>query len=356
MTPSSTPRDYLVLGAGAIGGTLAHHLAAAGHPVTVVDTDAQHIAAIRAHGITVEHADGSRRAVPVARALTPQQAADAGLTTRRVLLATKGQDTETAMAWLAPRLADNGFVVSCQNGDNEPVIASFVGRERVVGAFVNIFADVVAPGVVRDGGAAAFVVGEVDGSQSERVTQTVADLQAWGPVRQTDNVQGYLWAKYGFGEILTATALVDAPMAHTIDRHRAVVAEVAREVNRIAIAEGRRLEAFDAYEPAAFLDGVAPEVTDAALDRLIAWLHTMPKDRSGVWRDIAVRGRRTEVHLDLDRYFRLADAHDLHTPLLRRLDLMLAELEEGVRDFDDANLTELGRATCLTAGSREPGR
>ncbi|MCP9211548.1 ketopantoate reductase family protein [Streptomyces sp. NEAU-Y11] len=351
MNHPSDLRDYLVLGAGAIGGTLAHHLAAAGHPVTLVDTDTEHIAAIRRDGITLTRRDGERRSVPVAHALTPDEADAAGITARRVLLATKGHHTRTAMTWLAPHLAEDGFVVSCQNGDNEPVIAELIGHHRVVGAFVNLFADVVGPGVIRDGGSAAFVIGELDGTLSKRVTETVTDLRAWGPVRQTGNVTGYLWAKHGFAEMLTTTALVDAPMASTIDRHRGVVTAVAREVNRIAAAEGHRLERFDAYDPAAFTDRADPTTTQAALDRLVAWLTTMPKDRSGVWRDIAVRGRRTEVHLDLEGHIRRAETHGLPVPLLRRLDQMLTELETGQRTFADANVVELGQAAGTPAAA-----
>ena len=57
------PRPYTVVGAGAIGGTIAWHLARAGHPVTVVDTDADHVAAIARDGLVLER-DGVRAASP----------------------------------------------------------------------------------------------------------------------------------------------------------------------------------------------------------------------------------------------------------------------------------------------------
>ena len=60
-------REYTVVGAGAIGGTLAWHLARAGHPVTVVDADPAHVAAIARHGIVLERG-GVREAQPVAAA------------------------------------------------------------------------------------------------------------------------------------------------------------------------------------------------------------------------------------------------------------------------------------------------
>ena len=183
--------SYVIVGAGAIGGTLGHHLARAGHEVTVVDADAEHVRSIREHGLVVWRGD-ERAAVPVAAAVTPDEAGPERV--ERVLLAVKAQATAHALDWIAPRLAPDGFVVSLQNGLDEQAIADRIGVERTVGAFANLFADVVAPGEIRDGGLGALVVGELDGRDSERVRQVVADLQAWGPARATANVSGYLGA------------------------------------------------------------------------------------------------------------------------------------------------------------------
>ena len=68
--------------------------------------------------------------------------------------------------------------MSLQNGLNEDAIAARVGAARTVGAFVNLFADVTGPGVIRDGGLGALVVGEMDGSTSARVQSVVQDLQS----------------------------------------------------------------------------------------------------------------------------------------------------------------------------------
>src|SRR2546426_686564 len=54
-TASKMPRmRFTVVGAGAIGGITGTHLIAAGHDVTFVDTDQEHIAAIRERGLTLE--------------------------------------------------------------------------------------------------------------------------------------------------------------------------------------------------------------------------------------------------------------------------------------------------------------
>ncbi|MGC5561727.1 M20/M25/M40 family metallo-hydrolase [Streptomyces sp. FR-108] len=340
MTAPSPPRAaYTVVGGGAIGGTLAFALARAGHPVTVVDTDAAHVAAIRTRGLVVAHGE-SRTGVAV-DAVTPEEFRG---TLGRVLLAVKAQATGAAAAWIAPRLEPDGYVVSLQNGFNEGLIAQHVGTHRTVAAFVNIFADVVEPGVVLDGGAGALVVGEPGGAPvSPRVRAVVADLRSWGPAVATDNVEGYLWAKAGFGAMLAATALADAPMADLIDRHRPAMAGLTGEIFAVSDRLGVTLEAFDAFDPLPFRQGTDPAERDAAFDRLSAWLRTQAKDRSGIWRDLAVRHRPVEVTTHYADVFDHAAREGLPTPLLRTVMAGLRSLEGAPDGMSESRLAELDR-------------
>ncbi|HEY3682459.1 MAG TPA: 2-dehydropantoate 2-reductase [Streptosporangiaceae bacterium] len=334
-------RAYTIVGGGAIGGTLGFHLAAAGHPVRIVDADADHVAAIRARGLTLRRADGDQRiAVEAATPAETEKIDD------RVLLCVKAQATESAMTWLAPRLAPGGFVVSLQNGLNEDAIAAHIGAGRTVGAFVNLFADVAEPGVIKDGGLGALVVGEMDGRPSVRAAEVVADLQAWGPAKATGNVPGYLWSKLGFGAMLTATALADAPMGDLVDRHRPMMYRLVAEVFAVAAARGVTLEPFDAFEPGAYLPATAPADRDAATDRLTAWLRTQAKDRSGIWRDIAVRHRPVEVHDHYGPVVAAADDLGVAVPLLRAMLARLADVENGRASMSEDHLTELGELSA----------
>lgn len=339
---NSPPKSaYTIVGCGAIGGTLAHHLAHAGHPVTVVDADRDHVAAIAADGITLVRNDRSA-SVRVQSAITPDGGAD--ITLGRVLLAVKAQATDKALDWIAPRLDADGFVVSLQNGLNEDTIAARVGTHRTVGAFVNLFADVSGPGLIRDGGLGALVVGEMNGTSSERVRSVVEDLQVWGPARATTNVAGYLWSKLGFGAMLSATALADAPMADLIDRHRNVMYPLTAEIFEVAQALGVTLEPFDAFDPAPYA-GDDEAAKGAATDRLVAWLRTQAKDRSGIWRDLAVRRRPTEVPTHYGAVLRAAEVSGVQTPLVRGLLAHITELEGGGK-MSEERLTELSRVTA----------
>ncbi|MFF1695819.1 M20/M25/M40 family metallo-hydrolase [Streptomyces sp. NPDC058257] len=337
--PSPERAAYTVVGAGAIGGTLAFALARAGHPVTVVDTDPAHVAAIRADGLVVEHG-GTRTSVPVA-ATTPEEFDG---TLGRVLLAVKAQATATAAAWIAPRLAPDGWVVSLQNGFNEDLIARHVGARRTVAAFVNIFADVIEPGVILDGGAGALVLGEPAGAPvSARVRSLVSDLHSWGPALASDNVEGYLWAKAGFGAMLAATALADAPMADLIDRHRATMTGLTGEIFAVSDRLGVTLEAFDAFDPHPLQPGQDPAARDAAFDRLTSWLRTQTKDRSGIWRDLAVRHRPVEATTHYTGVFDHAAREGLPTTLLRTVMDGLLELEGAPHQMSESRLEDLDR-------------
>ncbi|MEO8337728.1 MAG: 2-dehydropantoate 2-reductase N-terminal domain-containing protein, partial [bacterium] len=193
----------LIWGAGAIGGSMAAYLVRAGHEITVVDTVAEHVAAINDVGlrITGPIAEFTARTP----AFTP---ATVSAEWGTIMLATKAHHTEAATRALLPHLADDGCVISVQNGLNELAIADIVGAERTVGAFVNFGADYIEPGVILHGSRAAVVVGEIDGRITPRV---MAIRDAWLDFDDraivTPNIWGYLWGKEAYGAMLFATAL-----------------------------------------------------------------------------------------------------------------------------------------------------
>ncbi len=65
-----SPR-FVIIGAGAIGGTVGHAMVKAGQDVVLVDTDAAHVEAVRDGGLRIRAADGTDDAVKIA-AFTPE--------------------------------------------------------------------------------------------------------------------------------------------------------------------------------------------------------------------------------------------------------------------------------------------
>jgi 2-dehydropantoate 2-reductase len=328
---------YSVVGAGAIGGMLAWHLAQGGHSVTLIDIDQRHVKRIVKHGLVIER-DGQESAAVRFEAFTPDEFSG---TLGAVLLAVKAQHTPTAAAWIAERLEDDGWIVSMQNGLNESVIAEAVGRARAVGAFVNLNADVIRPGVIHDGGVGALVIGELDGRISRRVRQLADDLAHWGTAVVSSNIQGFLWSKLAYGAMLTATSLGNEEMAASVKRHRTLMSALAREVCAVAVGLGIALERFDAFDARAFAPSAPESVSDAATDELARWMATLAKKHTGIWRDIVVRKRSAEVPTHYAPVLRLAREHGIPAPLVARALEMLAEAERGDRAISDSNLDEL---------------
>ena len=320
---------FLIWGAGAIGGTLGAYLARAGHDVTFVDAVEEHVDAIRKRGLSIT---GPIEQFEVrAPAMTPHAVTG---TWDTIILATKAQHTEEATRALTPHLAGDGCVVSAQNGLNELTISDIVGAQRTVGAFVNFGADYMEPGVVHFGGRGAVVVGEVDGALTPRVT---AIREAWSDFDAraiaTTNIWGYLWGKEAYGAMLFATALTNDSIADALAEpdYRAVYVALAREILAVAAARGVTPESFDGFDPRAYLPRAEPGAAERSLDALVAHNRRSAKTHSGIWRDLAVRKRRTEVDAQLGIVVTLGAESGVPTPLTARVVELIHDIEEGRR-------------------------
>ena len=332
-------KTILVWGAGAIGGTVGAHLARAGHDVLFVDRAGDHVAAMAEHGLAITGPVREFK-LPV-RAATPEQVQGRFET---VLLSVKAQDTEGAARALLPHLAEDGSVVSLQNGLNERVIAKVVGPARTVGAFVNFGADYIAPGKILFGGRGAVVVGEIDGRVTPRAERLHALLREFEErAVLTANIWGYLWAKLAYGAMLFATALTNASIADCLasERHRALFVALPREVLRVAATAEIAPEPFDGFDPAAFAPAAAEAQAIRSLDALVAFNRRSAKSHSGIWRDLAVRKRRTEAEHQLGPIVTVAREHGLSAPITARLVALVRDIEDGRRAQDWVTLDQL---------------
>jgi 2-dehydropantoate 2-reductase len=303
---------YVVLGCGAIGGTVAAGLMRDGHDVLVSDADPSVVAAINERGLRIEGPieNFTVRVPAVLPADLPERLDCA------VLVAVKSQHTAAAAASLAGRLHGDGFVVSLQNGLNAEQLAAVVGPDRVVEAFVNFGADVTAPGVVLRGSRETFVIGEIDGTISDRVRAVAADI---ADAKPAEDIMGYLWGKEAYGAMLAAIAVSDLSIADGLEdpAYTPLLVAVAREVLDQAPVTPKGFDGFD------------PEDLEGSLPPLVAFNRRSAKTHSGIYRDLMVRHRPTEVPAHLG---------GLQGPMLRRVVELIGEIEQGRRTCERSNL------------------
>ncbi|RMF88133.1 MAG: 2-dehydropantoate 2-reductase [Nitrospinota bacterium] len=324
-----------IYGAGAIGGSLGAYLVRAGEAVLFVDNNREHVQAINTHGLKIDGVRGEF--VVSAKAVLPSELSGPLET---VLLAVKSQHTVDALSQLLPHLTPASLVVSLQNGLNEEIIAQRIGAERTIGAFINWAADYIGPGHIRHGGEGSLYLGELDGSISPRLVQLQKTLSAFLPVQITSNIWGYLWAKQVYGSLLFATALADLPVYEVVADPvaHAVLGDLIREAMQVPAALGISVESFDEFDPLLFQQHRDEE----ALEKIATHFRGQIKTKTGVWRDIAVRRRRTEVEGIIGMTVQKGEALGLSLPLHRQLIRLIHELEEGKRSMDLQNFQVLG--------------
>ena len=328
----------LIWGAGAIGGTLGATWKRAGHEVLMADIDREHVRACRDEGLRIEGpVDQFQIQVPAA---VPE---DLSGTYRRIVLAVKSQATRSAAMSILPFLADDGFVLSAQNGLNEAIIADIVGAERTMGCFVNFSADWLEPGRILYGSRGSLVIGEIDGSVRDRTHQMLALARDFEPeAALTTNIWGQLWGKMTYAAMLGATAISnDSMAANFADPERFPVwLTLGREVTAVAQARGVDLIGFGEFDPKAFLPRAPEGQARAVVAWLAEWNSKSAKTHSGLWRDLAVRKRKTEIEntLAVSRFGREVG---IATPAIDLLVSLVRDIEDGKRDLSFDTFKEL---------------
>ena len=300
-----------IIGAGAIGGTIGAHLIRDGHDILLCDADPAHVAAINERGLTIT-GPVENFTVP-ARAVLP---GDLPASLPRAAVAVKSHHTAAAAELLKGRLDPGGYVVSFQNGLTAGTVTAVVGPDRLLVSFVNFGADWLEPGLIMQGNVGTFRVGEPGGGISDRARELAKAL----PYAQaTGNIMGFLWGKEAYGAMLYAGAVSDLSIADSLEdpRWRPLMLAIAREVLAQAPVPP---ESFDGFDPGDLAGSLA---------RLVTFNRESAKSHSGIYRDLMVRKRKTEVD-DLIR--------DLNGPLTTYTGELIRAIERGERTCEVANL------------------
>lgn len=330
-----------IWGSGAIGGVVGAGMAAAGEDVLLVDIVPEHIEAMNARGLRIKAA-GGEQCTPVRAALRDQVSGTFDL----VFLAVKSQFTLPALEAIAPHLRADSAVVSLQNGVNEPHIAGRIGRDRTIGCLVDFSADYLGPGVITRGRAGKLFVGELDDRETARI-RAVRELLAHSvDTRICPNIMGHVWAKMCKATVDATTALVDANALEVrfMQAYHPVRIALLAEAIRVAAADGVQVAAFSHFDPAPFLDPSPAGVAAAFVvldDMARGQAEGNTKVRTGYWRDIVVRKRRTEIDYVTGEIVRRGERLGVPTPINRLQWQMFDEIENGQRAMSWDNLEQL---------------
>ncbi|MEF3274460.1 MAG: 2-dehydropantoate 2-reductase [Chloroflexus sp.] len=308
-----------IVGAGAIGGWLGAKLIQAGVEVTLIARGA-HLAAIEAHGLTIEYSDGRQEVVKPA--LATDDMAVAGQHDI-VIVAVKAHALVRLAAPMRVLYGPTTAVVYAQNGipwwyfqrhggpyegrrieavDPGGVIAAHTAIERVIGCVVYPAAAIERPGVIRHIEGNRFTLGEPDGSRSERLLRLSKLLESVGlraPVKTDirNEIWLKLWGNLSFNPISALTRatldrIISDPGTYTL------AATMMAEAQQVAEALGVRFP--------------------VSIERRIKMAAEIGAHKTSMLQDIESK-RPTEIDALLGAVVELADLTGTPAPTLRAI-------------------------------------
>jgi 2-dehydropantoate 2-reductase len=187
------------VGGGATGGNPAALRAGAG---VVLHPTVAHVAALR-EGLVYEQEGEERTAVLDAVASVDELEGDFDF----AMVAVKSPLHRVALEPLVARGGIGAFV-SMGNGLIQDRMEEIVGKGNLLACIVEWGGSNVGPGrLVRDS-LGGYMVGELDGTITERVKTLAAALEPVGRTRVTDNVRGMIWSKLLINSTFTGLSAV----------------------------------------------------------------------------------------------------------------------------------------------------
>lgn len=319
------------LGTGAQGASIAADFAMAGLDVTFIDQWPDHIEAIRKNGITVNLP--KRQINVTVPALHLCQIAEVKGQFDVVFLVVKAYDTKWACEMIKPILAPDGLIIGLQNGMTHEDIAAIVGRERTIGAVIEIASNMWVPGVTNrqnDVDESWFALGALDPDTQTRVESVAKLLRNSGRVEVMEDIRSAKWMKLVVNAAeLIPSAILDLPLndAARYPGMLEVMRQAGYEAMQAALADGAQiipiigLPPVTTNNPERYVDKIFDEVlkTFSKPDTLVTSLQD--------WR----KGRRAEVQEVNGWVVDVLRAHGRASPMNELVVKLGFEIESGKR-------------------------
>ncbi len=227
-----------VIGAGAVGGTLAALLDRAGHDVEVT-ARGQNLAAIKAEGLRLDGGWGEH----VAHVEAHETLAWIGAPEPDIaILATKAQDAATALRANREVLGSAPLLVA-QNGlGGLEVARSVMPESPLLGGLALFAASYLEPGRVTVTAPLPLIVGAASGTSDEVLERVTEVLSEALPIEQTEDIVGAQWTKLLINHVNALPAITGLSVQQVIadPQLRKVMTASMRETVRVARQLGVR--------------------------------------------------------------------------------------------------------------------
>ena len=181
-----------IYGAGSLGTILGAFISKAGVSIELINRNKAHVKALQEKGACIV---GTLEFKQPVVAYTPEEMQ--GIYDI-IFLMTKQQHNAEVVETLRPFLAEDGALVTFQNGLPEVLLAEILGEERVLGCTVAWGATLQSPGVCEltsAPDALSFSLGAMSDKRSKHFERVKELLEMMGTVEVEENFIGTRWSK-----------------------------------------------------------------------------------------------------------------------------------------------------------------
>ena len=242
-----------ILGAGSLGTIIGAMLSKAGLDVCLIDTNKAHLEALNKNGARVT---GGVELTSTVKACSPGEMKGVY---DLVIYTVKSTFDDKALPGILPHLDKDSTFLTLQNGIPEEKVASFIGRERVLGGAVGWGAIWLSPGVSELTCAPdkmTYDIGELDGKITDRIKKVKEVLDKAGTAIITQNLAGIRWTKLMVNASFSGiSAALGCTYGDILDDAKALTAgmDILLESILTARAAGVKMEPIQGVDPLVLL-------------------------------------------------------------------------------------------------------
>ena len=329
-----------IYGAGSLGTVLGAYLAKNGTEADLVNHNKAHVEALREKGA---HITGTVDFTVPVHALLPEEMSGKY---DIIFLMTKQLRNREILTFLKDFLAEDGLVVTLQNGIPEDSVAEIVGPEHTVGAVVEWGATLSAPGestLTSSPDSLSFHMGGMPGLPEGSLRRVQEVLEKMCPVVIEENLPGARWSKLlinatfsGLGTVMGGTFgdVTGDPLGReTAIRCMKEVIDVGRAAGvTFAPVQGKNITALF-YWRGPVKKALAKLILPVAMKKHASIEPSMLQDLK--------KGKPCEVDAINGVVCDAGRRHGVPTPVNDRISALIREIQDGKRKPGKENLKEI---------------
>ena len=243
-----------IYGAGSLGTILGAYITKAGVEIELINRNKAHVEALQSSGAQIV---GTVQFNQKVNAYTPDQMSGVYDV---IFLMTKQQHNAEVVTMLKEYLAEDGALVTFQNGLPELQIAEILGENRVLGCTVAWGATLQGPGVCEltsEPDALSFSLGAISDTPNKYFDKVKQTLELMGTVEVEENFIGTRWSKLLINSAFSGMSAVlgcTFGEAASPKESRRIVQALIKECIDVCAAGGIRIEPVQGKDIVKLLD------------------------------------------------------------------------------------------------------